>query len=631
MYKNPAFLYKALLVGLVILFICVSVPSSIAINHKSSIPISDGNTLYVGGSGPGNYTNIQDAIDDASNGDTVFVYAYSSPYYENILIDKSINLIGEDKDTTEISNNWEDYCVVNISSDFVNISGFTIRYDYYWSVGISIVSCNNKITDNILHGYFDGTGIELSESAKNNIIMENKFLESINGIYSKSSNNNIIENNYFTSHWNCIVLDWSEGNIIINNTLTDNGHGIILYDSSNNTLIGNKLYDDARCTTLYLLSSDNNTIKNNTIYYGNSIYLRKSNNNSIIGNIISHCWYGIRLSNASDNIILCNSFISSTDYGIYCGFYFNEIHVLNMRNANCCYLQNYDIPSIENKVLDFIHGNNIFYHNNFINNSVNAYDKCNNIWDDGYPSGGNYWDDYTGNDSDGDGIGDTAYSISGGENEDRYPLMLLWGEQRPVAHYIYNVDESPVTFDGSSSYDLDGEIISYEWDFGDGKTGAGKVVYHKYCYIGTYHVTLTITDNDGYQESISKYVEVINANILPSIEIDGPNRGRPGVEYEYEIIITDLDGDDVYIWIDWGDGAYEEWIGPYDSGDQVNISHAWADEGIFVIKAKVKDDCSESDWSEFEIEIPRTRASASYLWFLERFPLLERLLSFCLF
>jgi len=64
---------------------------------------SRGNWLYVGGSGPGNYTRIQDAIDNASDwGDTVFVYDDSSPYYEFLIINKSISLIGENKDTTII-------------------------------------------------------------------------------------------------------------------------------------------------------------------------------------------------------------------------------------------------------------------------------------------------------------------------------------------------------------------------------------------------------------------------------------------------------------------------------------------------------------------------------------------------
>ena len=68
---------------------------------QSNTPINRG-TLYVGGGGSGNYSKIQDAIDNASSGDTVFVYNDSSPYYENVVVYKLINLIGEDKETTII-------------------------------------------------------------------------------------------------------------------------------------------------------------------------------------------------------------------------------------------------------------------------------------------------------------------------------------------------------------------------------------------------------------------------------------------------------------------------------------------------------------------------------------------------
>jgi parallel beta-helix repeat protein len=67
--------------------------------------------------------------------------------------------------------------------------------------------------------------------------------------------------------------------------------------------------------------------------------------------------------------------------------------------------------------------NNYIYHNNFKSNRHQAYDDAANIWDDGYPSGGNYWSDYTGSDDDGDGIGDVPYIILDGMNTDSYPLI----------------------------------------------------------------------------------------------------------------------------------------------------------------------------------------------------------------
>jgi hypothetical protein len=77
---------KGLVFAVIILFVCISITPSYAIDNlkESSTPVFDGNTLYVGGMGPGNYTSIQDAINDAENGDTVFVFDDSAPYYENL-------------------------------------------------------------------------------------------------------------------------------------------------------------------------------------------------------------------------------------------------------------------------------------------------------------------------------------------------------------------------------------------------------------------------------------------------------------------------------------------------------------------------------------------------------------------
>ena len=97
-----------LILGIIFLLIGISINPSSGINiDKKSIKImSEGKTLFVGGSGPNNYTTIQEAINDAVDGDTVFVYDDSSPYYENIIIDKSISLIGENRNTTVIDGNY---------------------------------------------------------------------------------------------------------------------------------------------------------------------------------------------------------------------------------------------------------------------------------------------------------------------------------------------------------------------------------------------------------------------------------------------------------------------------------------------------------------------------------------------
>jgi hypothetical protein len=92
--KNNIF-RKWMTIAIICLFAGVSVLPSISSFKPVSGEGSFSTTLYVGGTGPGNYTSIQSAINDATSGDTVFVY--SGTYYENIVIDVSINLIGENK------------------------------------------------------------------------------------------------------------------------------------------------------------------------------------------------------------------------------------------------------------------------------------------------------------------------------------------------------------------------------------------------------------------------------------------------------------------------------------------------------------------------------------------------------
>ena len=95
---------KWLAIGIILLFVGVTIAPAMAQVNEKFQSTTRGNWLYVGGSGPGNYTRIQDAIDNACDGDTVFVYDDSSPYYEKIFIDKSIHVLGENKNTTVIDD-----------------------------------------------------------------------------------------------------------------------------------------------------------------------------------------------------------------------------------------------------------------------------------------------------------------------------------------------------------------------------------------------------------------------------------------------------------------------------------------------------------------------------------------------
>jgi len=143
-----------------------------------------------------------------------------------------------------------------------------------------------------------------------------------------------------------------------------------------------------------------------------------------------------------------------------------------------------------------------------------------NIWDDGYPSGGNYWSDYTGadlcngpyqNETGSDGIGDSPYIIDE-NNTDSYPLMNPWGTGTPATIFTW-VPSTPkvgelVTFDASSSTPNGGTITKYEWNFGDGEYATGQIVTHAYSSPDTYIVALNVTDSEGLWDIEQKQIQV---------------------------------------------------------------------------------------------------------------------------
>jgi parallel beta-helix repeat protein len=164
----------------------------------------------------------------------------------------------------------------------------------------------------------------------------------------------------------------------------------------------------------------------------------KSNYNNIRDNIIEYNYVGIYSQKISHNNFTNNIFLSNTGYAMYLysdsnentikdNFYENNTYALRIKGSEDNLVVN-NIFQENQHGLYFCCGatNNIAYHNSFINNSMwNAYDYIvGNIWDNGYPDGGNYWDDYNGTDADEDGIGDTPYNLtSDGSKRDNYPLM----------------------------------------------------------------------------------------------------------------------------------------------------------------------------------------------------------------
>lgn len=163
----------------------------------------------------------------------------------------------------------------------------------------------------------------------------------------------------------------------------------ITLENRRNVIIKNiDIRDYAR--SIQLTTSSNIIIYNNSMVTAGNIQLDSSVGNQVLGNTITSLrTYGIKFAySSSDNLIMGNSFY---DAGLAV-----------------------DINS---------GGNNTFYRNNFVDNSKNVQAYGDNVWDNG--SLGNFWSDYSGNDADGDGIGDTPYIVDYDDDlQDRYPLMV---------------------------------------------------------------------------------------------------------------------------------------------------------------------------------------------------------------
>ena len=184
------------------------------------------NTLYVGGSGPGNYSTIQGAINAASDGDTIFVYDDSSPYNEQLLIQKSINLIGENKETTIISHN--SYLIIDIDTHNFTFQGFTVSGG---GIGIAGIFSDSVICETVIDVIIAGIIVGYSQRNKffNNTITTMEGYESSVAIDLYKSHNNEIYNNIIKFGDHGLSLWTSQHNKIYQNSISSFNIGLNLY------------------------------------------------------------------------------------------------------------------------------------------------------------------------------------------------------------------------------------------------------------------------------------------------------------------------------------------------------------------------------------------------------------------
>lgn len=370
------------------------------------------------------YSTIQEAVNAANPGGTVAVSA--GIYYEHVVVNKSISLVGENPNTTIISGNNGTQSVLLIVADNVSIDGFTIKNG---DCGIWVNGNNVTINDNIIKenkgSVGDGVLLNQSSGAKiyGNIITNNgDGLPDLwwgNGIGCYEGSSNLIRGNLISRNVVSGVAVFGDYNVVKENNITGSVNGIAI-GGHKNIIIDNTVISNHE-TGIYL-GGYSNTVKNN----------RLSENGywNVLGDPMGS---GIQLSWSSGHVIEGNLIWDNVKFGI-------ALMDLNPRNI----VRGNTI--LRNRIGIYFHYSNstTVYHNNFINNTVqasvgDAYSDV-EVWDNG--AEGNFWSHLSGKDANLDGIIDTAYVLDI-RNRDNYPLAEPWSETRtfPIiwSETTYNV------------------------------------------------------------------------------------------------------------------------------------------------------------------------------------------------
>ncbi len=421
----------------------------------------------------GEYSCIElhDSGKNSVTGNTV------SSNWDGITLESSDENIISDN---EVSNS--DYGIFIYGSDNNTLGNNSVYGSWY---GIVLDgSDNNSIHQNSLEDNI--LGMLLHQSSYNTIVNNTMYLNLLDGIYILySSSHNTIESNTISNNMYGIWLENSAENILRNNIISSNVDGILIFDSERCTLVDNSMEDNgivllgyviehwnthqigtsntvngkpvnywkdmtagtvpsgagqvilANCTDVTVSEQDmsdgsigvlmgfsdgnhihDNLVSDNTV----GIYLYESSGNNLFNNTASRNeWTGIFISSAHTNTLHNNTVSSNFENGITLNTVFNSSISMNTLEDN------------NNGVYLHMSEANIFYHNNFVGNlqQVDSYDNSSSYcrWDNGYPSGGNYWSDHTGDDRysgpgqdepGGDGIIDISYE---GDVFDEYPLI----------------------------------------------------------------------------------------------------------------------------------------------------------------------------------------------------------------
>jgi len=407
----------------VFLLLVISCFVGIFISERSR---AAGNVIYVDsafhvkrdGSPEYPLAGIQEAIDMAEEGDTIYVFGGTYDLDKTLVIDKKVKLWGSiEKGPTIIQSRFDRRYFVEITADQVEFINFTVsdtRGVLSSPIG-ALISLNggNIVIQSCRINHSSAYGIYVDSSSHGNFISGNVFNDTQKGIYIDSSHTNDIFDNHFR---NC------------------NETSIELSSCSAIRVYNNTINCSKKCTTRV----NNRDVVTYNAIYKNGITVKDSTNINISDNSVSYSKFnGISLDNNFNDIILNNVIINNDGSGIFIrstngkvirNRFYGNFRAINLYGSNFEIYNNSILSSTGTGIYAWSTSkSNTIYHNLFENNIKSAQEFGDNLWYSRTLERGNSWSDYDDIDLEpnetGDGIGDVYYTK--GSVLDKYPIGVF--------------------------------------------------------------------------------------------------------------------------------------------------------------------------------------------------------------
>ena len=319
------------------------------------------------------------------------------------------NITSADNVTYTFTDNNYDSIILEKDNIVINGSGYTLQGTGI-GTGFNLTGRSNVKITNVKIEDFD-YGVYFS-NVSYNVLSQNNLTNNNFGVILEYSNNNNISGNTF---FNCgVLVGQSYENVMVDNLV--NSKPLVYLEGVSNYAVDN-------AGQVILVSCTNILVENLNLYNVSvSVQLWETSNTNVTNNNITNSkLYGVYLYNAFYNVLSQNN-VTDNRGGIILEQSFN-----NTLSGN-------NVANNQNGIVLYGSSFNKYHHNNFIDNAEQVFSlNSTNVWDDGYPSGGNYWSNYTGVDLDYDGIGDVAHIIDA-NNTDNYPLMGMHALTMLVAY-----------------------------------------------------------------------------------------------------------------------------------------------------------------------------------------------------